>query len=94
MIERLPAAPRDPRRAPTLTLVSGATVVRHDEWFQSHSERQSMAIHRDLSILVDRVMGSLGLQAENAHLILRSKRQIAICARNADRRMKSRSGAF
>jgi len=33
-------------------------------------------------------MAHLGLQIENLPLILRSKRQIAICARNASRRTK------
>src|SRR5882672_6601250 len=53
-----------------------------------------MAIHRDSSILVDRIIANLGMQPENPPLVLRNRCQIAICERNASRRKKSRSGAF
>src|ERR1044071_463704 len=43
-------------------------------------------MQQDMSILIDRVIATLEMQVENPRLIVRSKHQIAICARNASRR--------
>jgi len=47
-----------------------------------------MAMHRNASISIDSSIDNLGSRVKNLPLILRSKRQIAICARNASRRTK------
>jgi hypothetical protein len=47
-----------------------------------------------VSILIDRVVAILEIRVENPCLIVRSKRQIAICARNASWTRKLRSGVF
>jgi hypothetical protein len=49
-------------------------------------EWQSMEMRKDAPIPLDRIKTTLELQAENLRLILRSKRQIAPCTRNASRR--------
>jgi len=54
----------------------------------SISEWQSMAMRRGVSILVDRVISNLEMRVEGVRLIVRSKSQIALCARNASRKMK------
>ena len=45
-----------------------------------------MAMCREASIWIDNVIAQLEMRVENLHLILRSKRQIAICARSASTR--------
>ena len=42
-------------------------------------------MHKNASILIDRVTGVLGAPAENIHLIQRRERQIAIYAFHASR---------
>ena len=53
-----------------------------------------MAIRSHPLISIDNEKATLGVQVENLHLILRSKRQIAFCARNVNRRAKIAVGCI
>src|SRR5262245_31195686 len=88
------AAPCGAQRAPPLTIVSNAVVIGSSIGSPSLPERQSMAMHRDASILIDRVIANLGMRVENLPLNLRSERQIAICARNASRKAQIAVGCI
>ena len=69
--------------AHNLAIVSRAVVVRNIDQFASQiPEWQYMAMYRIVSILLDGMIASTAVRIEDVHLILRSKRQIAICARS------------